>query len=112
MYWVFRKTCPVSNQTCLIVPLGTCRLNCKRKLLKDASSILTCYIAIVLHLTPAVLKKERVLKEGGSSAQGICSEAGDSLLTATCPQGPASCHRVLWFTCTQMYGQDHTLSLT
>lgn len=33
-----------------IVSLGTCRLNCKRKLLKDPSSILTCYIAIVLHL--------------------------------------------------------------
>lgn len=71
VYWVFRKTCPANNQTCLTVSLGTCRLNCKRKLLKDASSILTCYIAIMLHLTPAVLKKGRVLKGGGSSAQGI-----------------------------------------
>lgn len=104
VYWVFRKTCPASNQTRLIVSLGTCRLN-----LKDASLILTCYIAITLHLTPAVLRKERVLKEGGSSAQGICSEAGDSLLTATCPLGPASCHRVLWFTWTETHGQSHLL---
>lgn len=85
VYWVFRKTCPANNQTSLIVSHGTCRLNCKRKLFKDASSILTCYIAIMLHLTPVVLKKGRVLKGGGSSAQGICSGAGDSLLTATCP---------------------------
>lgn len=32
VYWVFRKTCPASNQTRLIVSLGTCRLNCKSKI--------------------------------------------------------------------------------
>lgn len=65
VYWkctdgvlVFRKTCPANNQPRLIVSFGTCRLNRKRKLLKDASSTLTCSIAIMLPFTPAVLKKK------------------------------------------------------
>lgn len=87
VYWVFRKTCPANNQTCLIVPLGTRRLNCKKKLLEDASSILTCYIAIMLHLIPVVLKRESFKRRQLSSGHLFWGRGFPS----HCHMSPGSC---------------------